>query len=104
MHRILTQSALRARTLAQLVALAVESSSAGLAAGPSYAGLNLDLENDGARDRGALSCVRAALAARLHAAAGELAVDVVGVTREDPRPAAYLYDDRALAPPRTPSS
>jgi spore germination protein YaaH len=87
-HRLLTQPALRARTLAQLVALA---------AGPSYAGLNLDLENDGARDRGALTSFVRALATRLHALGRRLSVDVDGVTREDPRRATYIYDDRALA-------
>jgi spore germination protein YaaH len=87
-HRLLTRPALRARTLAQLVALA---------AGPSYAGLNLDLENDGARDRGALTSFVRALATRLHALGRRLSVDVPGVTREDPRRATYLYDDRALA-------
>ncbi len=88
-HRILTQPALRDRTLAQLVALA---------AGSSYAGLNLDLENDGARDRGALTSFVTALASSLHAEHRRLAVDVVGVTHEPiPRPAAGFYDDRALA-------
>ncbi len=88
-HRILTQPALRARVFARLV---------GLADGPAYAGLNLDLENDGARDRGALSAFVAALAARLHAEGRKLAVDVVGVTREVvPRPTTGFYDDRALA-------
>jgi spore germination protein YaaH len=87
-HRILTEPRTRARTLARLVALT------GAAA---YAGLNLDLENDGARDRGALSAFVAALAARLHAERRKLAVDVDGVIREDPRHATYLYDDRALA-------
>jgi spore germination protein YaaH len=88
-HRILTQPALRARTLAQLAALA---------AAPSYAGLNLDLENDGARDRGALSLFVQALARRLHAERRRLAVDVVGVAGEPvPRPAAGFYNDRALS-------
>jgi spore germination protein YaaH len=87
-HRILADPALRARTLARLLALA---------AAPAYAGLNLDFENDGARDRGALSSFAAALAAGLHAERRRLAVDVVGVQREDPRRASYLYDDRALA-------
>ncbi len=88
-HRILTRPALRVRVFARLVALAD---------GPSYAGLNLDLENDGARDRGALTAFVAALAARLHAAGRKLAVDVIGVTREAvPRPAAGFYDDPALA-------
>lgn len=87
-HRILTDPPLRARVLARLLALAGE---------PGYAGLNLDLENDGARDRRALSAFVAALAARLHAERRRLAVDVVGVQREDPRRATYLYDDRAIA-------
>ena len=88
-HRILTQPALRARVFARLV---------GLADGPSYAGLNLDLENDGARDRGAFTAFVAALATRLHADGRKLAVDVVGVTGEAvPRPAAGFYDDRALS-------
>ncbi len=88
-HRILMQPPLRARVFARLVELASD---------PAYAGLNLDLENDGARDRGALSAFVAALAARLHAEGRRLAVDVVGVTREVvPRPAAGFYDDRALA-------
>jgi spore germination protein len=88
-HRILTQPSLRARVSAQLV---------GLADDPSYAGLNLDLENDGARDRGALTAFVAALAARLRAEGRKLAVDVVGVTREAvPRQGSGFYDDRALA-------
>jgi len=96
-HRILTDSRLRARTLAQLVAL-VEGAGAGRAAPDAgYAGLNLDLENDGASDRGALSSFVAALAARLHAAGRKLAVDVDGVLREGPGHATYFYDDRALA-------
>jgi spore germination protein YaaH len=88
-HRILTAPSLRARVLTELVALA---------SGSSYAGLDLDLENDGARDRAALSSFVAALAARLHAARRLLAVDVVGVTHEaSPRPATGFYDDRALS-------
>jgi len=87
-HRILTEPRLRARTLARLLALA---------AGPAYAGLNLDLENDRARDRAALSSFVAALAARLHAAHRKLAVDVDGVLREDPHRATYLYNDAAIA-------
>jgi spore germination protein len=88
-HRILTLPPLRARVLAALAALA---------AGPSYAGLNLDLENDGARDRAALSSFAAALAARLHALHRKLAIDVDGVGSEPiPRPATGFYDDRALS-------
>jgi spore germination protein len=87
-HRILTRAALRARVLARLVALA---------AGSSYAGIDLDLENDGARDRAALSSFVAALAARLHAERRLLAVDVDGVTHEDARSSTGFYDDRALA-------
>jgi spore germination protein YaaH len=88
-HRILTQPALRARVFARLV---------GIADDLSYAGINLDLENDGARDRRALTAFVVALAARLQAEGRKLAVDVVGVTGETvPRPAAGFYDDRALA-------
>ncbi len=54
-HRILTIASLRARVLTQLAALALP-----------YAGLNLDLENDRAADRRALTAFVAALAARLH--------------------------------------
>jgi spore germination protein YaaH len=87
-HRILTEPRARAQTLERL---------GSLAASPAYQGLNLDLENDGARDRGALSSFVAALAKRVHALGKRLAVDVDGVLREDPRHATYLYDDRALA-------
>jgi spore germination protein YaaH len=87
-HRVLTEPALRARVFARLV---------GLADDPSYAGIDLDLENDGARDRGAFGAFVGALALRLHAEGRKLAVDVVGVTHEAaPRPAAGVYDDRAL--------
>ncbi|HVR05226.1 MAG TPA: glycosyl hydrolase family 18 protein [Solirubrobacteraceae bacterium] len=87
-RRILSDPALRAQTLAQLTALAGD---------PAYRGLNLDLENAGSRSREALSAFVAALAARLHAEHRQLTVDVVGVEREDPRHASYLYDDRVLA-------
>ncbi len=88
-HRILTRPTLRARVFARLVELASD---------PSYAGLNLDLENDGARDRGALSLFVATLAARLHTEGRKLAVDVVGVTHEAvPRPATGFYDYHALS-------
>jgi spore germination protein len=88
-HRILTEPALRGRTLAQLVALA---------ASPAYAGLNLDLENDGPSDRGALSLFVQTLARDLHAEHRRLAVDVVGVVSEPiPRPAAGFYNYRAIS-------
>jgi spore germination protein YaaH len=87
-HRILTDSRVRAHTLARLAALA---------GGLAYAGLNLDLENDRPRDRHALTAFVAALAARLHAEHRRLAVDVDGVRSEDPHRATYLYDDPALA-------
>lgn len=92
-HRILTDPSLRAHTLARLLTLAGGD---GLAGPATYAGLNLDLENDGAGDRGALSSFAAALAAGLHAEHRRLAVDVVGEQHEDPRHATYLYDDRAI--------
>jgi spore germination protein YaaH len=88
-HRILTESSLRERILAQLVALADS---------PSYAGLNLDLENDGPGDRAALSLFVQTLARRLHAENRGLAVDVVGVSGEPiPRPAAGFYNYPAIS-------
>lgn len=89
-HRILTEPALRERTLAQLVTLV---------RAPDYAGLNLDFENDGPGDRGALSSFVRTLARRLHAERRELAVDVVvDVSSEpDPRSQAGFYDYRSLS-------
>jgi spore germination protein YaaH len=88
-HRILTDPPLRAQTLARLTTLA---------ANPAYGGINLDLENGGPADRGALSLFVQALARRLHAEHRRLAVDVVGVTAEAiPRPASGFYNYRALS-------
>jgi spore germination protein YaaH len=87
-HALLTEPALRGQTLAGLVALARN---------PAYAGLSLDLENDGAEDRTALSTFVATLAARLHATHRKLTVVVDGVPREEPRHATYLYDYAALS-------
>jgi spore germination protein len=85
---ILTEPALRARTLAQLVALADN---------PAYAGLSLDLENAGAVDRTALSSFVTALAVQLHALHRQLTVVVDGVPREEPGHGTYLYDYAALS-------
>jgi spore germination protein YaaH len=92
-HRILTDRRVRARTLARLAAIAGQA---------SYEGLCLDLENDGAGDRDALSSFTAALARRLHARGRRLTVVVDGVSTETPRhgagqPATRFYDDRALS-------
>ena len=87
-HAILTEPALRAATLARLLALA---------RGPVYAGLNLDFENDGASDRQALDAFVATLAGRLHALHKKLAVVVDGVSSDDPSRSTGFYDDRALA-------
>jgi spore germination protein YaaH len=87
-HRILTEPALRAATLARLLALARAS---------AYAGLNLDFENDRATDRGALTSFVAALAKRLHTMHEKLSVVVVGVSEDDPRRSTGFYDDRTLA-------
>jgi spore germination protein YaaH len=87
-HLILTEPALRARTLARLVQLARD---------PTYQGLNLDLENDGAADRRALSSFVAVLATRLHAMHKKLAVVVDGVSSDDTTRSTGFYDDRALA-------
>ncbi len=87
-HAILTEPGLRARTLAGLYALA---------SNPSYAGLSLDLENDGALDREALTSFVSQLAAELHAAGRRLTVVVDGVTHDDPRRSTGFYNDTALA-------
>jgi spore germination protein len=86
-HAILTQPALRAATLARLEAIARESSNAGL---------NLDLENDGAADRQALTSFVATLAGHLHALHEKLSVVVVGVGQDDPKRSTGFYDDSAL--------
>ncbi len=87
-HLILSEPARRAATLARLVAIARSS---------SFRGLNLDLENDGASDRAALTSFVTALAARLHALHKKLSVVVVGVSEDNPRKSTGFYDDRALA-------
>jgi spore germination protein YaaH len=87
-HTLLTDPRVRARTLAALERIALN---------PSYAGLNLDLENDGAADRAAMTSFVTTLATYLHAHGRRLAVDIVGVAHEEPRHSTYFYDDRALA-------
>jgi spore germination protein YaaH len=87
-HLILSQPALRAATLARLAAIAHS---------PSFQGLNLDLENDGANDRAALTSFVTTLAARLHAMHKKLSLVVVGVSEDDPKRSTGFYDDRALA-------
>jgi spore germination protein YaaH len=87
-HAILAEPALRAATLARLLALA---------RGSAYAGLNLDFENDGASDRQALDAFVASLATRLHAMHKKLAVVVDGVSSDDPSRSTGFYDDRTLA-------
>ncbi|HXM86138.1 MAG TPA: glycosyl hydrolase family 18 protein [Solirubrobacteraceae bacterium] len=87
-HLLLDEPKLRAATLARLVAIARD---------PDYSGLNLDLENDGASDRRALTAFVTTLAARLHALRKKLAVVVDGAGEDDPSGATGFYDDRALA-------
>lgn len=87
-HLILTQPALRAATLARLTTTARN---------PSFQGLNLDLENDRASDRQALTSFVTTLAARLHAMHKRLSVVVVGVSEDSPRRSTGFYDDRTLA-------
>ncbi len=87
-HAILTDPSLRSRTLQGLERIAANS---------SYAGIDLDLENDGAADREALTSFVGDLAEHLHALGKKLAVDVVGVTEDDPAIATGFYDDEALA-------
>jgi spore germination protein len=87
-HAILTVPALRAATLARLVSIARSR---------AFQGLNLDLENDGAGDRAAMTGFVATLAARLHAIRRKLSVVAAGVSVDDPRRSTGFYDDRALA-------
>jgi spore germination protein YaaH len=86
-HQILTDRALRRRTLAELVSLA---------ANPAYGGLCLDFENDGASDRTAFSLFVGELARRLHALDKKLCVVVAGVTHENARASTGFYDDARL--------
>lgn len=86
-HEILTVPSLRRATLARLMSIAT-------AAGVS--GISLDLENDGAEDRTAMSAFVLALAADLHARGRRLSVVVVGVNGDDPRRSTGFYDDRAI--------
>jgi spore germination protein YaaH len=86
-HRILTDPAARAGTLTRLVALAENR---------AYGGLSLDLENDGASDREALSSFVAELARRLHTLHKRLSVVVDGVTHDDPKRSTGFYDERRL--------
>jgi spore germination protein YaaH len=87
-HRLLYDSSLRLHLLRQLLALGEQ---------PLYRGICLDLENDGAPDRGALTSFVAELARGLHAHGKRLSVTVDGVTREDPRRSTYFYDERRLS-------
>jgi spore germination protein YaaH len=87
-HTILTDPRTRARTLSGLVHIAELS---------AYAGVNIDLENDLATDRAAMSSFVVALAGRLHKRGKRLSVDVVGVTHDDSAIATGFYDDRALS-------
>jgi spore germination protein YaaH len=87
-HLILTDPAIRATTLSRLVAIARNR---------AYGGLNLDLENDGASDRRALTAFVATLAARLHALGKRLSIVVVGVASDNARASTGFYDDRALS-------
>ncbi len=86
-HEILTNPQLRASTLAQLV---------GLARNPLYSGLCLDLENDGAADREALTSFVTEAASAMHALHKKLAVVVDGVASENTALSTGFYDDRAL--------
>jgi spore germination protein len=86
-HRILTDTAVRRRTLAELVSLA---------ANPAYGGVCVDFENDRASDRGAFTVFVGELARRLHALGKKLCVVVAGVTSENARASTGFYDDARL--------
>jgi spore germination protein len=87
-HRLLSEPGPRQELLARLATLARR---------PAYAGLCLDLENDGPGDRELLSSFVAALAEKLHRHQRRVAVAVDGVTREGPGAPNAFYDDRALS-------
>lgn len=87
-HRLLSEPGPRQELLARLAALARR---------PAFAGLCLDLENDGPGDREALSSFVSALAEKLHRHHRRLAVVVDGVTHEGPGAPYAFYDDRALS-------
>jgi len=87
-HRLLSEPGPRQALLAKLAKLARR---------PAYAGLCLDLENDGPGDREALSSFVAALAEKLHRHHRRLAVVADGVTHEGAGAPYAFYDDRALS-------
>ncbi|HTY98064.1 MAG TPA: glycosyl hydrolase family 18 protein [Solirubrobacteraceae bacterium] len=87
-HRLLTEPGPRARLLTKLTAIAGRA---------AYDGLCLDLENDSAADREALSSFVSELGQKLHRLHRRLAVAVDGVTHEGPGAPNSFYDDRALS-------
>ncbi len=86
-HRILTEPALRAETLVRLKTIARD---------PQFGGLCLDVENDGAADREALTSFVSSLSRWLHAHHKKLAVVVDGVASDNRALSTGFYDDRAL--------
>jgi spore germination protein YaaH len=86
-HRILTIPSLRQATLQRLLATGSES---------GYGGICLDLENDGAADRTAMTSFVTSLASGLHARHRRLTVVVDGVTAEGLGHSTDFYDDRAI--------
>jgi spore germination protein YaaH len=86
-HRILTIPALRQATLQRLLATGSRR---------GYDGICLDLENDGAADRAAMSSFVESLASGLHARHRRLTVVVDGVAAEDPSRSTGFYDERAI--------
>ena len=86
-HRILTNPSLRQATLRRLIATGSES---------GYDGICLDLENDGAADRAAMTSFATALASGLHSRHRRLTVVVDGVGSEGAGRATDFYDDRAI--------
>ena len=87
-HRLLTEPGPRAQLLAKLTALARRT---------AYAGLCLDLENDGPGDREALTSFVSELGQKLHRLHRRVAVVVDGVTHEGPGAPYSFYNDRALS-------
>jgi len=87
LHRILTDGALRAATLARLVELVRDE---------GYDGINIDFENGAASDRDALTSFVSDLSARLHAIGKRLSVEVSAKYEHTTTGRSGLYDYAAL--------
>lgn len=87
LHLILTDAAVRARTLDRLTELGSH---------PSYDGLNIDFESGASTDRNALTSFVSELADRLHARGKRISVEVSAKTEETTTGRSGFYDYTAL--------